>query len=149
MLYIPALKDGVFRKIQDKKLLRREGAGKNTHYAIYKQDLGASELVNLPSELVNLQEELVNLPTDLEALLKALPDRPQTPVLRSVIYKICRFKPKTAEQLAEVLGRPLRSLRNQHLTPMVKANQLQLRYPDKPNSPNQAYLAVDAGSEEI
>jgi len=44
------------------------------------------------------------------------------------------------EELAILLVKDLKYLRNRHLTDMVQTGQLSLLYPESPNHPHQAYL---------
>ena len=49
----------------------------------------------------------------------------------------------TAQQLADLLNRSAEGLRKRYLAPMVRAGKLQLRYPQAPNRPDQAYTTAD------
>jgi hypothetical protein len=61
----------------------------------------------------------------------------------SVIAALCRGRFLTAQQLAGLLNRSTEGLRKRFLTPMTREGKLQLRYPQAPNRPDQAYMAVD------
>ena len=61
----------------------------------------------------------------------------------SVVSALCRGRFLTAQQLADLLNRSAEGLRKRYLTPMTRDGKLQLRYPQTPNRPDQAYTAVD------
>ena len=87
------------------------------------------------------------LPTESEESLRviaapiAAKGRAPVAEVRAVIVQLCRGRFLAAEALAGLLKRSAISLRNQHLTPMVREGALKLRYPDSPNRPDQAYTA--------
>ena len=88
---------------------------------------------------------------DLEARLKGLPavlheqvlaNEGRTPpdILRPLILDIClRRDWSTSRQLARWLGMHGPSLAERHLGPLVRDGLLELKYPDRPSSPRQAY----------
>jgi ATP-dependent DNA helicase RecG len=63
--------------------------------------------------------------------------------MQAVILELCRGRFLTLAELAALLNRAGPNLRNKYLTPMVRQGTLRLRYPDRPNRPNQAYSAAD------
>jgi ATP-dependent DNA helicase RecG len=60
-------------------------------------------------------------------------------LMQDVICALCRDQFLTQKQLSEVLDRSPHTLRNSYLTQMIKDGQLELKYPNKPNHPQQAY----------
>ena len=59
-----------------------------------------------------------------------------------MIYALCAWHPLTAQQIAELLNRKdKKHLVRQYLTPLVKDGLLKYVYPERGNSPNQAYKA--------
>ena len=90
---------------------------------------------------------------DLEARLEGVPDvllpqvraavikgRSPRDVLHPLILEICyRRDWTTAKQLARWLDMHQASLTERHLGPLVRAGLLELKYPDRPSSPQQAY----------
>lgn len=60
----------------------------------------------------------------------------------SIVLQLCEELYLTAAHLAELTNRNSSSLRSRFLTPMVRSGLLELRYPDKPNRPDQAYRSV-------
>jgi ATP-dependent DNA helicase RecG len=64
---------------------------------------------------------------------------PTKDITQEVIMNLCRDQFLTQKQLAELLGRSTHTLRNSYLKSMLQDNQLELRYPDKPTHPEQAY----------
>ena len=90
---------------------------------------------------------------DLEARLEGVPDvllpqvraavlkgRSPRDVLHPLILEICyRREWTTAKQLARWLDMHQASLTERHLGPLVREGLLELKYPDRPSSPRQAY----------
>jgi len=61
--------------------------------------------------------------------------------IHSVILKICENSHLTAEHIGELLNRNAQALQYRFIRSMVAAGLLELKYPDKPNRPDQAYRA--------
>jgi ATP-dependent DNA helicase RecG len=84
-----------------------------------------------------------NLPNELKIKLENLSRRPKIEELKSIIYALCVWSPLTAQEIAELLKRKdKKHLVRQYLTPLVKDGLLKYVYPERGNSPNQAYAAV-------
>ena len=74
--------------------------------------------------------------------IEKLNKRSKTEEVRSVIYALCAWKPLTAQEIAKFLNRKDKKyLVTQYLTPLVKNGKLKYLYPEKGNSPNQAYMS--------
>jgi ATP-dependent DNA helicase RecG len=63
-------------------------------------------------------------------------------VFRGVILALCQEKFLTQRQLSELLVRSPHTLRNGYLSEMILSHQLELKYPDIPNHPQQAYRSL-------
>ncbi|MEO6322406.1 MAG: ATP-dependent DNA helicase RecG, partial [Polaromonas sp.] len=59
--------------------------------------------------------------------------------LRALIGDLCGWQPLRAEELATMLGKDPKYLRNKHLSAMVQAGELVFQYPESPNHAFQAY----------
>lgn len=59
--------------------------------------------------------------------------------MRALIERLCAAGWLTSRQLGELLARDADNLQSRFLTAMVREGRLQLRYPDVPNRPDQAY----------
>ena len=87
--------------------------------------------------------EKQELPKELKLKIDSLRRRPKNEEIKSIIYTLCSWKPLTAQQIAEFLNRKdKKHLVRQYLTPLVKDSLLKYVYPERGNSPNQAYRAV-------
>lgn len=62
--------------------------------------------------------------------------------MRSLIETLCATGWLTTRQLGELLARDPDNLQSRFLTAMVREGRLQLRYPEVPNRPDQAYRAA-------
>jgi ATP-dependent DNA helicase RecG len=59
--------------------------------------------------------------------------------LRETILLVCSSRPFRLDELEILFGRHRKYLTANHLRPMLREGRLALRYPDKPNHPDQAY----------
>jgi ATP-dependent DNA helicase RecG len=66
--------------------------------------------------------------------------RLSTKQMELILLKLCEKHWLTRRKLAELLDRNEESLRSRFLAPMVEHGLLSLRYPDKPNRVDQAYI---------
>jgi ATP-dependent DNA helicase RecG len=65
-------------------------------------------------------------------------------LMEKAILELCRGRYLTVLELATLLNRYPPSLRNRHITPMVAAGLLRLRFPRQGNRPDQAYTAAES-----
>jgi ATP-dependent DNA helicase RecG len=68
---------------------------------------------------------------------------------QQIILSLCQRYFLTSAQLGDLMNRNPSSLRSRFLSPMVSEGLLQLRYPDKPNRPDQAYRTLGEPTERI
>ena len=59
--------------------------------------------------------------------------------LRQLIHDLCGWQPLRGEELATLLGKALKYLRNKHLSAMVATGALVFQYPESPKHALQAY----------
>lgn len=69
--------------------------------------------------------------------------------MEHIILKLCHGRWLTRRQLADVLLRNPDGVRSRFLTPMVTHGLLRLRYPDKPNRADQAYIAAEGSEGQV
>lgn len=158
----------VLRRLRDRGLLEKQGAGSSTYYTLASaepQAIADSVQYELPLEIpissngngglspnapkqgdaaCNL--ELATLPPELATLLATLKGRSSSKALRDAIRCLCHWTPLTVDQLATLLDKDRHYLRNKHLIPMVRDGLLKFRYPESAKHPNQAYVA--SGNED-
>ena len=150
----------VLRRLRDRGLLDKQGAGNRTYYvlngrqsekAALAPDLFAHEGGKLGTESGNLAPESGNLdsrslpplPPDLAAKLSSKGKRTSPESLRQLIVDLCQWHELRADELALLLGKDRKYLRNHHLTEMVKAGRLVFLYPESPNHKWQAYKRAE------
>ena len=163
---------GVLRRLRDRNLLEKQGAGNRTHYILaipgdrtdphpeqgklmlepLLEDGMLPEGGKLIEEGGKLSDEggklpSPDLPPDLAALLPKDGQRLSALALRQLIRVLCRWRSMRGEELATLLVKDLKYLRNKHLTDMVRTGQLSLLYPESPNHPHQAYLTPGSGEK--
>lgn len=101
----------------------------------------------IPSE-ADLEARLEGVPAVLLPQVRAAVVKGRSPrdVLHPLILEICyRRDWTTAKQLARWLDMHQRSLTERHLGPLVRAGRLELKYPERPSSPGQAYRTCRDG----
>ncbi len=90
-------------------------------------------------------QPLGHLPSEVLEELRRIADPAQRsgrlPLEESqgLILELCRGRFLTAAHLGDLMNRNPDGLRSRFLKPMVDDGRLRLRYPDKPNRPDQAY----------
>ncbi|WP_422624360.1 ATP-binding protein [Rhodoferax sp.] len=151
----------LLRRLRDRGLLEKQGAGSRTHYIL----ANPVEAANRHPQQGNLSLEgesqtpeggnqlpeggkqisqggkrgLPPLPSELAQRLPAPGQRIGAVALRQLIRDLCGWQPLRGEELATFLGKDLKYLRNKHLSAMVQAGKLAFQYPESPNHALQAY----------
>jgi len=87
---------------------------------------------HLPPELLSLAE-----PARLKGKLPAAE-------MQALVLRLCDGRWLTSKDLAALLNRDAENLQGRILGGMVKKGLLELRFPDVPNRPDQAYRTVEA-----
>ena len=85
------------------------------------------------------KRDLPPLPIKLVEKLPAPGQRMDEAALRQLICDLCEWQPLRGEELAILLGKDLKYLRNKHLSAMIQAGKLAFQYPESPNHALQAY----------
>ncbi|WP_027408104.1 ATP-binding protein [Anoxybacteroides tepidamans] len=62
-------------------------------------------------------------------------------VMEQIILQLCSKRPLMLKELAHLLERTSDGLRNNYLAKLLEEEKIQLKYPDQPNHPKQAYMA--------
>ncbi len=158
----------VLRRLRDRGLLDKQGAGNRTHYVLAGTakagmvDLFAEEGGKLAQEGGKLEPEggklaqkggklgavegARPLPVLPDALAQRLPQRGtnlKTAELHALIQDLCAWHALRADELATYLQRDKKYLRTKHLSPMVQIGTLNFLYPGSPHHKWQAYLPGD------
>lgn len=144
----------VLRRLRDRGVLEKQGAGNRTHYTLShagERPDPHPEQGKLPLEdgkqpveggKQALEGGKRNLPPLPELLANRLPKQGQrmpTAALRALICDLCGWHPLRGEELANLLGKDLKYLRNQHLSALIQTGALVFLYPESPNHNLQAY----------
>ncbi|OGB31868.1 MAG: transcriptional regulator [Burkholderiales bacterium RIFCSPLOWO2_12_FULL_61_40] len=85
---------------------------------------------------------LNELPGSLAARIGAIGQRHPPGEVCDAIVEICRLRDWRAEELATLLQRHSRYVRNNYLRPLMREGRLTMTNPQEPNDPQQAYRAV-------
>lgn len=160
------------RRLRDRGLLVKQGAGSRTHYALVRPSGGGMDVrgqVRLPLEtpadghespygaganphMLGAQTPYglhEGIPEELLLRLQRAGKKPRQAVLRDLIQDLCRLRPFTANELSALLGgRDAGELKRLHLKPMRNAGILTLLFPESEKHPHQAYLVADQDKKE-
>ncbi len=85
------------------------------------------------------KRSLPDLPPELAARLPQPRQRLGGAALRALIRELCGWQALRGEELATLLHKDLKYLRNKHLTEMVQTGELAFLFPESPNHALQAY----------
>jgi ATP-dependent DNA helicase RecG len=159
----------VLRRLRDRGLLEKQGAGSRTYYTLTspaERLITNPEQAVLPLEDVAIplrggvspygdsanphmlappsQNELAGISADLQARIRAAGKKPRQNVLRGLVLELCALRAFSAVELCRVLGRSnAGELTRNHLKPMREEGQLNLLYPESEKHPHQAYVAAE------
>ena len=61
-------------------------------------------------------------------------------IMEQMILQLCAIKPLMLKELAHLLDRTADGLRNNYLAKLLEEGKVQLKYPEQPNHPRQAYM---------
>ena len=152
----------LLRGLRDRELLRLHSHGAQSYYALtpilaQAVDVDETEAASPDREKLSPDREKLSpdreklgpgsqvLPEDLLIAINCLGDRPRKQSIRAVIQKICTVKPwTTRDEIAKHLRFSQKKLGPRHLTPMVEDGWLEVRYPEQPTHPYQAYRSTPA-----
>ena len=151
----------VLRRLRDRGLLEKQGAGNRTHYTLVNPEAATGrspqqgELAlkggkqtpeggkRTPEGGKQTPEggkrDLPPLPSELVQRLPVPGKRMGEAALRQLIRDLCGWHALRGEELATFLAKDLKYLRNKHLSAMVQASELAFLYPESPNHQSQAY----------
>lgn len=137
----------------EKRLIYHEGAGRGTVYFLAEARLDDAYR-EMESGIIGKDPELRSGPSissgplsdNLVAIAEPIASRKKaaSKEVQKVILELCAIRSLRLEELEQLLNRSGESLRKKHLQQLIKEKHLKLKYPTKPNHPQQAY--VTAGS---
>jgi ATP-dependent DNA helicase RecG len=143
----------MLRALVGRGLLASDGVGRGTRYFPGHELPKSSpdKEHGLPDKDPGLPDKDPNSPDKDPVLLEiASPartsKRTNPSVLRTIILNLCRDRYLTVRDLATLLKRQPGTLRDGYLTQLVESGQLELRYPERPNHPDQSYRTRSTGT---
>ncbi len=151
----------LLRRLRDRGLLEKQGGGSRTHYTLTHLETVSNrhpEQGELPledgrhsqqggkhvAEGGNPEPEggnrrLPPLPQELEERLPKPGQRISGPALQALICDLCAWHALRGEELATLVKKDLKYLRNKHLSVLIQSGKLVFLYPESPNHALQAY----------
>ncbi|MGU5617065.1 ATP-binding protein [Aeromonas caviae] len=159
----------VLRRLRDRGLLEKQGAGNRTYYILSGSDSRQASnnaqpelpLGNHTSSVddvgisgnhhkldVKYTQALVGIPEELRLQIQNAGKKPRKAVVRALLQDLCSLRPYTAQELCLILGRSNpRELSRLHLKPMRELGVLSLQYPESEKHPHQAYRTTDCDAQ--
>lgn len=159
----------VLRRLRDRGLLEKQGAGNRTYYILSGSDSRQASnnaqpelpLGNHTSSVENVgisgnhhkldvqyTQALVGIPEELRLRIQNAGKKPRKAVVRALLQDLCSLRPYTAQELCLILGRSNpRELSRLHLKPMRELGVLSLQYPESEKHPHQAYRTTDCDTQ--
>ncbi len=153
----------LLRRLRDRGLLEKQGAGSRTHYTLTSPGVSVEHdtvQAELPLEggkrggeggkpgTQGGKRTLADLPPELTTRLPKPGQRLSTDALRQLIRALCGWQPLRGEELAILLHKDLKYLRNKHLSEMIQTGQIAFLYPESPNHALQAYALPTKNMED-
>jgi ATP-dependent DNA helicase RecG len=86
-----------------------------------------------------LPEILLSLSDDVIEIVRKIGIRTSPDKVKELIKKLCSSRPFKPSEIALLLKKNHRYVRDYYLTPMVESGELELEFPDNPAHPQQAY----------
>ena len=133
---------------QDERLLPQHGTlgeryqGENERYQAFEERY-QGEVGTFEEEcMLKPREELVReLPNELQERVNNIGSRASRETVCQLIIDLCAFKPYSYEELASILQRSPKALKDKYLKPLRLANKLFYWIPEMINHPLQKYVA--------
>lgn len=150
----------VLRRLRDRGLLEKQGAGSQTHYVLTHPPMPASISTRVDASaggdssssrggLVESPHVLATLPPELQTRIQAAGAKPRQAEVHALVLALCQLRPFTAAELCQALNRSdAKELRRTYLRPMRDQGLLELIYPETEKHPLQAYRAVSSKQDE-
>lgn len=137
----------LLRQLRDQGLLEKQGAGSRTYYTLAlprdavdrHPEQGELPLEGGKPSPQGGKRPLPDLPPELAACLPQPRQRLGEAALRSLIRELCGWQALRGEELATLLHKDLKYLRNKSLTEMVQTGELAFMFPESLNHALQAY----------
>jgi ATP-dependent DNA helicase RecG len=93
---------------------------------------------------------LAELPDDLTGAVRELGRRSTPYDVMQVILRLCAWRTLKAQEISAILGRrTVNWIRDNYLTPMVRAGELELVHASNPSHPQQAYRTTARGADRV
>lgn len=152
----------VLRRLRDKGLLEKRGAGSQTHCVLARP--ASAPFPTQPTAGVasgigdaippcspapargdspHPPHALASIPPELQARICAAGAKPRKAEVRELVLALCALRPFTVNELCQALGGgDTKELRRTYLRPWREEGLLSLKYPETEKHPHQAYVAA-------
>lgn len=152
----------MLKELVQRRFLTAANKGRWTRYSLVEPEHGGAAAGGTPEILGSMTQDSDPLTQDSDSVTQETAEdweelvQRATPVrdkgaaprklVRDTILALCNRRFLNVRELAELLNRSPEALRNEYVSRMVRAGELELRYPDQPRHRQQAYRsAVSTG----
>ncbi len=121
------------RRLRDLELLEQKGKGNATYY--------------VPTQKMLFPEkapQISPLSEDLREMVRRIGKRAFPNKIKQVVKQLCLSRPFKPNEIALLLQRNQRYLRDNYLSPMVESGELELGFPDNPTHFQQSYKTKES-----
>ena len=126
------------RKLRDLGFTEQKGRGNATFY-VPALKLLVHDISLTTQQKSNANIESTRLPEDLEKEIQKIGKKTSSDTIKQIIKRLCLIRPYKTSELAIILKRAPRHLRDRYLSVLIDSNELELAFPDSRNHPLQTY----------
>ena len=138
------------RRLRDLELLEQKGKGNATYYVptqkmLFPEHTPQTSALSegVPSQTSALSEGVPSqtsaLSDDLREIILKVGKRTPPDIIKQIIKQLCSSRPFRPSEIALLLQKNQRHIRDYYLTPMVESGELELGFPDNPTYFLQSY----------
>ncbi len=143
------------RRLRDLELLEQKGKGNATYYVPTQKMLFPEKTLHtgllsegVPPHISPLSEgvppHISPLSGDLREIVQKVGKRAPPSIIKQVVKQLCSTRPFKPSEIALLLRRNQRYIRDHYLTPMVESGELELGFPDTPAHFQQSYQTKES-----
>lgn len=139
------------RKLRLAGIIEQKNSGKYTYYVPGKEFLSTLPEEALSTQFRTLSSQPGALSSQLEMIRNSLPDillkkldtlgarSKNAGIASELIEELCRIRPFTVSELAMLQQRHEKHIKQNYLSPLMKAGKIRFTIPEIPHHPDQKY----------
>ena len=127
------------RRLRDLELLEQKGKGNATYYVPTQKMLFPEHTPQTSALSEGVPSQTSALSDDLREIILKVGKRTPPDIIKQIIKQLCSSRPFRPSEIALLLQKNQRHIRDYYLTPMVESGELELGFPDNPTYFLQSY----------